>query len=53
MESTSRENIFLKMQMVGAAELPRQFIARLLCLSSFLSFEAHMKKKFKKLNLVS
>lgn len=29
----------------GVAELPRQFIARLLCLSSSLSFEAHMEKK--------
>lgn len=45
MESTSRENIILKVQMVGVAELPRQLIARLLCLSSFLSFEAHMKKR--------
>lgn len=38
---------FLKVQMVGVAELPRWFIARLLCLSPFLSFEAHRKKKLK------
>lgn len=39
MESTSKENIILKVQMVGVAELPRQFVARQLCLSSFLSFK--------------
>lgn len=45
MESTSRENIFLKVQMVEVAELPRGFTARLLCLSPSLSFEAHIEKK--------